>query len=164
MTDRAKRTTISLVMLGFGRSRLRSGRGRHFRTDRRHVEGIGYRVSHCAKCCDRRNQLHQYREQHDWNDYFQPLSHDFSQNAFGILLLASSLVEVSCGAPPLVQLRPVSSYPHAEPTNLSTSELSRGGVSLSLSENASSSHSIRLVHWDATIIHRHHNELFRAVF
>jgi hypothetical protein len=40
--------------------------------------------------------LHQDREQHDWNSYFQPPSHDFPQNALGVLPPASMLVENTC--------------------------------------------------------------------
>jgi hypothetical protein len=43
--------------------------------------------------------LHQYREQHDWNKYFQPPSHDFPQGAPWVSLSpASPLVEIACGA------------------------------------------------------------------
>src|ERR1700682_4764211 len=97
MTGRTKHAAISVIMRRLGRSRLRIRGGHHSGTNRRHIEGIGYGVSDHAKCRDRRKQLHQYREQHDWNKYFQPPSHDFPQNALGVLPLASPLVEITCG-------------------------------------------------------------------
>jgi hypothetical protein len=96
MARRTKHAAVSVIMLGFGRSRLRIRRGRHFSTDRRHVEGVGGGGGDNAKCRDRRNQLHQYREQHDWNKYFQPPSHDFPRNASHVLPFASPVVEIAC--------------------------------------------------------------------
>ena len=95
MARRTKHAAVSVIMLGFGRSRLRIRRGRHFSTDRRHVEGVGGSSGDNAKCRDRRNQLHQYREQHDWNKYFQPPSHDFPRNALLVLPFVSTAVEIA---------------------------------------------------------------------
>ena len=95
MARRTKHAAVSVIMLGFGRSRLRIRRGRHFSTDRRHVEGVGGSSGDNAKCRDRRDQLHQYREQHDWNKYFQPPSHDFPRNALLVLPFVSTAVEIA---------------------------------------------------------------------
>ena len=96
VTGRTKYAALSVIMLRVGRSRMRIRGGRHFRTDRRRIERIGCGVSDHAKCRDRRKQLHQYREQHDWNKDFQPPSHDYPQTAQRVLPLASPLVEIAC--------------------------------------------------------------------
>src|SRR5713226_4919862 len=98
MTGRTKHTAASVIMLRLGGGRPRIRRGAHFGTDRRHIEGIGCGISNHAKCDDRRKQLHQYREQHDWNKYFQPPSHDFPLNALDVLSFASPPVEIARGA------------------------------------------------------------------
>ena len=125
MADRAKHTAISVIMLRLGRSRLRIRGGHHFRTDRRHIEGIGYGVSDNTKCRDRRKQLHQYREQHDWNKDFQPPSHDLPQNALGVLPLASPLVEITWGVA-TVHARIPKFYPNEQPRAKGFSTIRQG--------------------------------------
>ena len=94
VTDRANRTAIGAVVLRLGGSgRRRVLRRRHSRADRRHVERVGNGVGDDAKRCDRCHQLHQDRKQHDWNENFQPPSHDFPQNASGVVAPAPLIVE-----------------------------------------------------------------------
>ena len=101
MVGRAKRAATSVIMLRLGRSRLRFRRGHRFGADRRHIERIGDGVSDHAKCRDRCNELHQNRQQHDWNKYFQPPPHDFPINAAGHLTPALPHVEITCGGAPM---------------------------------------------------------------
>jgi hypothetical protein len=99
MPGSTEHAALSAIVLGLGGGGVRIRWGRHSGTDRCHIERIGCGIRDHAKCRDRRNQLHQYREQHDWNKYFQPPSHDFPQDAPWVSLSpASPLVEIACGA------------------------------------------------------------------
>src|ERR1700722_9246084 len=78
MAAYAKGTTVAMLMLCLGRICLGIRSGRHAGTDGSHIERIGRGISDNAKGRDRRHQLHQDREHHDWNEYFQPPSHHCS--------------------------------------------------------------------------------------
>jgi hypothetical protein len=68
-------TAITVVMLCPGRIRLGVRSGRHPGTDGCQIEWIGCGIGDNAKGRDRRHQLHQNRQHHDWNECFQPPSH-----------------------------------------------------------------------------------------
>ena len=67
-------------MMRIARRCLRAiSRRRNSRTNRRHIKRVRDCVGDDTEGSDRRKQLHQYREQHNWNKYFQPPSHDVPQ-------------------------------------------------------------------------------------
>jgi hypothetical protein len=78
MTAHAIGTAVSVVMRCPGRIRLGVRSGRHPGTEGRQIERIGRGIGDNAKRCDRRHQLHQNRQHHDWNKYFQPPPHHCS--------------------------------------------------------------------------------------
>ena len=77
MAGPAKGTAITVAVLCPGGRGLDFGGRRHVGADRRHIERIGGGVGDHAESCDRCNELHQDRQQHDWNECFQPAPHDF---------------------------------------------------------------------------------------
>jgi hypothetical protein len=89
-----------------------SGLITHPSADRGHGEGIGHSVCDDAKRRNRRKQLHQNREQNDWNECFQPPSHDFPKSASGVIaprrVDVETTAEAGCrlsGAPSLTAVR-----------------------------------------------------------
>jgi hypothetical protein len=89
-----------------------SGLITHPSADRGHGEGIGHSVCDDAKRRNRRKQLHHNREQHDWNECFQPPSHDFPKSASGVIaprrVDVETTAEAGCrlsGAPSLTAVR-----------------------------------------------------------
>jgi hypothetical protein len=126
VADRTKHAAISVIMLGLGRGCLPVRGSRRFRTDRRHIEGIACGKSDHAKCRNRRKQLHQYREQHDWNEYFQPPSHDFPLGASNVLPPTSLRVEVTCGGALVSCVRPAVSQSQRSPAGINLNHRSFG--------------------------------------
>jgi hypothetical protein len=86
MDDRTKRAAIAVGVRRVGGHGLPLGGG-PLRADHGHCERIGGSASDSTERPDRRGQLRQNGEQHDWNNHLQPPSHDSPAGSMRYLIM-----------------------------------------------------------------------------